>query len=280
MTESSLPGDRPNVVVVSSKFGGDSPSFEFREAISWLENHCSVERVASFGALARLLENSSTDPWAVVVMQQYKGEFDHVDAAAIAQAIPLSRLVVLLGSWCEGETRTGKPLAGFVRIGWCDFVPRFSGLIHHKKLPSTASDGETLQSAMEYAESAVDSGLCVGVYSASYDDGRAIHESLESLGFVTRRLLRGDFESTQRLEVDIVVWDDAGGPRTRRVELGMATGKGIPVIAVINAPRSQDVRSALLAEAHAVLAKPYRVADLVWRIQSAAVQPVAVARRA
>ena len=225
-------------------------------------------------------DSDSTDPWAVVAIQQYKDEFDNVDGAAIVRDIPLSRLVLLYGSWCEGESHTGKPLTGFSRMGWCDFVPRFSVMMQCERLPLTASDGETLQLAMQNSLSTANEAVCVGVWSASYDDGLAIRQSLDALGFRTRRLLRGDFESGQRLEVDIVIWDDVGGPRERRVELGMATGKDVPVIALLGGPRTQDVRSALATEAHAVLAKPYHVADLVWRIESAAVQPSSLEKRA
>lgn len=283
MTKSALAGSGPDVmpyVILISGNSLESLPFEFREAVRWLESHCTVERVSGFDALDLLLKNSSSDPWAVVALQRYKGEFDNVDAATFSRAIPLTRLIVLLGSWCEGETRTGKPLSGFERIGWCDFVPRFSGFLMREPLATTASDGEKLRSAMSFVADPTNDAVQVGVYSASYDDGLAIRHSLESLGFRTRRLLAEDLNSSNRLDVDIVVWDDAGGPRTKRADLGMATGKNIPVIATINAPRAQDVRAALLNGAHAVLAKPYRVADLVWRIESAVALPAAEEVRA
>lgn len=36
----------------------------------------------------------------------------------LQQAAPLLRLVVVAGTWCEGELRTGQPPAGFLRLYW------------------------------------------------------------------------------------------------------------------------------------------------------------------
>ena len=45
-------------------------------------------------------------------------------------AWPLARIVVIAGAWCEGELRTGRPLAGVIRLYWHELAPWWLEAVH------------------------------------------------------------------------------------------------------------------------------------------------------
>jgi hypothetical protein len=66
----------------------------------------------------------------LVVAQSRRGKFSQSDVYRLIKAWPLAEKVLLVGSWCEGETRSGQPVQGLPRIylrdwpqmmyGWLD----------------------------------------------------------------------------------------------------------------------------------------------------------------
>jgi hypothetical protein len=57
----------------------------------------------------------------IVVAQSRPGEISLSKVERLRRMAPLAGMVGLLGSWCEGETRTGRPWPGVERIYWYDF---------------------------------------------------------------------------------------------------------------------------------------------------------------
>jgi hypothetical protein len=88
---------------------GDVDHADFREAIALLRGQSRV--VASADALPELIVVAQSRP-------------DSITAAQIEpfrRWAPLAGIVTLVGSWCEGENRTGRPLPGAERIYWYHF---------------------------------------------------------------------------------------------------------------------------------------------------------------
>ena len=55
-------------------------------------------------------------PDVIVVAQAFPGQFSLDEIDRIRGLAPLARLLGLLGSWCEGEVRTGLPWPAVIRI--------------------------------------------------------------------------------------------------------------------------------------------------------------------
>src|SRR5690349_7541486 len=88
---------------------GDVDHADFREAIALLRAQSRV--VASADALPEL----------IVVAQSRPDSITSAQVEPFRRWAPLAGVVTLLGSWCEGETRTGRPLPGVERIYWYQF---------------------------------------------------------------------------------------------------------------------------------------------------------------
>lgn len=64
------------------------------------------------------------DPPEVILLAQPRTGIDDQRAVDRLLAVaPLTRIVAIAGSWCEGELRTGRPLAGALRLYWHEFTP-------------------------------------------------------------------------------------------------------------------------------------------------------------
>ena len=61
---------------------------------------------------------TSVPPELVLLAQARPGVDEQVLVDRLLAAAPLVRVIVVAGSWCEGELRTGKPLVGVQRIYW------------------------------------------------------------------------------------------------------------------------------------------------------------------
>ena len=241
----------------------EAATTEFEPILRWLRSRYLVTRFRSFDNLVTALRNSASDPHAIVAFQTYKGQFDHVDGSTIQRLVPLTRLYLVYGSWSEGETRTGRPLQGFRRIGWLEFVTYFSSLDAADVQPTTVSDGERLFGELRRANRVTSTRI--GVYSASFDHGLAIRHGLISLGYSTVERMGERCELRDSQGLDAIVWDDTGGCRSKRLDLPTLAEQcpGIPVIALMNAPRIQDVRRQRDHGVVAILGKPFRLADVV-----------------
>ena len=113
---------------------GDEHHPEFRAATDWLREHTELIVAATGddarGELARrrgVDDGPPLEPDVMVVAQSRPGQFAAQDLEQLLGLAPLARLVALLGSWCEGETRTGHPWPGVMRLFCVALASTWSG---------------------------------------------------------------------------------------------------------------------------------------------------------
>jgi hypothetical protein len=91
-------------------------------------------------------------PDVIVVAQARPGEFSHQAVDRLRRLAPLARIVGLMGSWCEGEMRSGSPWPASARVYWHQWPARCGGELGHLargvpsswSLPITATEEERL----------------------------------------------------------------------------------------------------------------------------------------
>jgi hypothetical protein len=107
---------RPRVLIV-----GDYEHHEFTFACNWLKQHTELSAAESVAQTLNKFPTRQRD-WHVVVFAQGRpGQIKDREVEQLAQQCPLASLVALLGSWCEGETRSGNPWPGVFRVYWHQF---------------------------------------------------------------------------------------------------------------------------------------------------------------
>jgi hypothetical protein len=128
---------------------GDATRPEFRDARAQLERRGSVDAFDNVDAAVVALEQGRVAPDVIVVTQAFPGQFSHAAIERLRRVAPLARVVALLGSWCEGEMRSGRPWPA-VRTYWHQWAPRcrrqFQHLVRGEScswaLPPTATEEE------------------------------------------------------------------------------------------------------------------------------------------
>ena len=203
----------------------------------------------------------------IVVAQARPGEFAHDDVARLRQLAPLARIVALLGSWCEGEARSGKPWPGVVRTYWHQWPARAerelrrlaAGECSPWALPPTATEEERLLADAEPPRRQ-HCGL-IAVFSRD----RAMAETLASVcrswGWEATRLR----SSGDAAAGAIAVLFDCGrclDDELAELQRTAAALAPAPLVAIVHFPRIEDCELARQAGAAAVLAKPLQWADL------------------
>jgi hypothetical protein len=250
---------------------GDLAHGDFREARQWLRRHTQLSEATRLeDALGNLSRGNHHD--AIVVAQSRPSQFSARDIERLHGASPLSRLVALLGSWCEGEMRTGRPWPGVMRVLWHQWRPR---LIPHFQaaagafpgtwnLPRTASVTDQLAVTTEAAWPRRH-GL-IAIHARTFRDYRGLADACSQAGYSTvwsspvQPLHASGFGAVL---FDGIAVDDATAARIRHV---VRQVQPAPVITLLDYVRRQDYERAVAAGSGAVIAKPLLTYDLLWHL--------------
>lgn len=217
------------------------------------------------------INDADSPPDVIILAQSRPGEFRDAELDALQRQTPLAPKLGLLGSWCEGEMRTGKPWPGMIRTYWHTWLPRWlrqfqrlsSGQLPAWGLPATATDDERVM----FADNAQDraTGQLVAVRSYSYDMAEMLCDVCSRHGYATIWI---DPRRTLQLEgVGAVVWDATGDQWTECSAVA-AEFPATPLLALIDFPRSDEIRQTLAAGAAAVLSTPLLLDDFFHQLDS------------
>jgi len=217
-------------------------------------------------------------PELIVVVQDRPGAVSHGEVEACRRRSPLAGVVALLGSWSEGEARTGRPFAGVERIYWYEFPAwwrrqqgmRAEGLcpdwLRHVDIncgfPASARYSRPVRGSVKSSEQ------CHGLIAIRADVG----ETAEALGDVLQRA--GFASMWQRpggggcsvIGIAAGLWVGAQLNASEEFDLQRfcrrMSSSAAPVIAILDFPRHDSLQRALRAGASEVFGMPWSNADL------------------
>lgn len=291
-----MPGKRVMLV-------GDWAHRDFREAVDWLATHTASRFVSSvaagLAALQRaeeLLEEPLEEPEGVrasverpascespprplpeviVIVQSRPGQIQPFEVEQLHAASPLSRLVVLAGSWCEGELRSGQPFPGVMRVLWHQWQPRLmpflqaaaAPVVEAWQMPRTASLDERLGSTV--GASWPRRGGLIAVHAETFSTYSALSEACRAGGYATVWHVADAAVAASGVVAalaDGISCDAVGRCFLRQVVRGH---RPAPVIALLDFVRRQDEQAAKAEGVFGVLAKPFLVYDLLWHLDGA-----------
>jgi hypothetical protein len=223
-------------------------------------------------------------PELIVIAQQRPGVFRPSQIASFRERAPLASLLSLLGTWCEGETRTGRPLAGTHRVYWHEFPAwwrRQMEQLAQGGCPDWALPGYETDSCKPWRRNPSD-GLRTGtadgrlaLAAAHWEAGAVLGDLLRQAGYTTTWQPPGRAPTVGDSLAGI--WDggqlDANELRSLTVFCQHLAGNNAPVIALLDFPRFDACERARKAGAAVILGKPWNNAALVgtvrWAIQQA-----------
>lgn len=248
---------------------GRTDRSEFRHVLPSLDPWGTVISAPDVPAALATLADQSLTPDVLIIAQSYPGEFVDEQIDRLRRVAPLARLVAVLGTWCEGEMRSGTPWSGAVRIYWHQWrshchleLERLrSGRESLWSLPSTACEEERCLtvSTRKHDQNA---GL-VNIVTEQYDVFELLAAACLDRGYQPR--WPRPHEELQADAPAVLLFDAAGETvdelaRFRRLQVDKAT----VVIVLADFPRIADCNRFVRAGATAVLSRPFFWDDLFW----------------
>ncbi len=225
---------------------GSLASSEFRSVSEWLT---ATKRCDFFDSDGELIQaRSDSAPSVVVIAQSRRGQYSESVVGKLTDAFPDARTVLLVGSWSEGETRSGSPLDGVERVYAAEFVTRMKRWVEPA---SKLADAEGVN-AIVVSHSDSFSESVVEAIIASHGSAVAIR-------------------STARLrnpQANVVIYDAHPDPQHRVADVKRIQRQwSLPTIALVDFPRGFEIDELGTLGISSVLAKPFSMDDLMFEIQ-------------
>jgi CheY-like chemotaxis protein len=264
---------------------GDLSRAEFGDARCALEAWGTVVAASDVSEGIAILERESLVPDVVVVAQSYPDEFSESKIEPIRSAAPLARMVALLGPWCEGETRTGRPLPGAIRVFWHQWASHcdrelgrlLAGGASIWSLPPTAGEEERCL-VLAGGFDASGAGL-VDFVTWQHDLYELLADGCRRRGHSTRWL-----RPHEDLPIDApgMILFDAPGETDEEIAIlrRLRSYCHAPVIVLADFPRCRDRDRFLMAGAQALVARPFLWDDLFWHFERHEAERLALVRKA
>jgi hypothetical protein len=239
---------------------------EFRPAVRWLRTHTRLDEARTVAAALDKAERRQAGWHTAIVAQSRPGECSQRDVDRLSHAMPLTHLVALLGSCCEGESRSGRPWPGVVRVYWHQFVARAASALRSDvaatawQLQRTATDAERVDHALQSPPPAATGLIAVCTPQAVFFD--ALASACRVAGYSTAWVTAG--APLPVAGAAAVLWHGQlrAASDLQRLRDVVSRALRAPVVALLGFPRYDDVRRARAAGAAAVLPLPLLLPDL------------------
>ena len=249
------PKHKPTVQLI-----GDVAHADFRDAVELLRRD------------AHLVDVYGEPPEVVIVAQSRPDAVCRQPVEQFRRAMPLAGVVTLLGSWCEGEARTGRPWPGVHRLYWYEFPAwwrRQMRLRAEGRCPDWARVADFgLRS--DTGRSQLRAGVIV-VRATFRTTADVLSDVFRRAGYAIVWQARGRRRPVVRGAI-AGVWDGAQLSDDEANDLAefcaQLRADAAPVLALLDFPRSDRVDQALTIGASAVFAKPWLNAELIATIDA------------
>lgn len=263
------PSSRAEATALAILCVGLADRSEFREVLPSLKAWGTVIEAPNTREAVSQLGQESLTPDVIIIVQSYPGEFTDAQIDELRWVAPLARLVAVLGTWCEGEMRSGTPWSGAVRVYWHQWAPHcqqeLKRLVEGREslwsLPPTACEEERCLAIA--ARPKPKGGGLVEIVTEQYDIFDWLAAACRDRGYEPRWRRSGDEAQT---DAPVVVLFDAAGEmaaelaRFRRLQIA----RDATAIILADFPRIAACDRFVRAGARAVLSRPFFWNDLFW----------------
>lgn len=278
---------------------GQAERDEFTDAVRFLSRLGKIHLAPQLEEVIDRIEQGKLLPELVVLLASRPGEFLDSKVNQLRAAAPLARLVNLLGSWCEGEMRTGVPLSGMVRLYWHEWEPvcerelarlgnflvassgakSISSTTSTWSMPVTATDEERLL-ANRPITFPRGSGL-VAINSPSPAMSGWMAEACEKQGYsvvlcaVSAENLRDKKTSSEIRGVSVVIVDasECNKAEQARIKTLQARWPSARMIVLLDFPRIEQRRRLQEQGVDTIVSKPITLEGLLWHVQKLVSDP-------
>lgn len=249
---------------------GDYAHPDFSVPRAWLQRNVDLAEAPTIQTALEHVRAMLMAPSTIVLAQSRPGQLSTHDVDVLHRAAPLARVVALLGTWCEGEPRSGHPWPGVPRVYWYQWQTRLVRELTSPRLrvlPRTATPAEQLFQVM--ADIELGAGP-IAIHTPQRASFEALADAVRMGGYSAAWCRPGD--PLLRQNVTAAIFDTTNVDAHVAHELARVAQqtRPAPLVVLIGYPRRYEIDQALAAGAATVVAKPFLVADLLGELARSA----------
>ena len=207
----------------------------------------------------------------VVIAQSRRNQFFADDVEKIQAMFSHTPVIGLLGSWCEGETRSGTPFPGVTRIYWHQWQGRYdrfveqlaeSGITSWHE-PRTSSVGDQIASNTQAPGESGEIAF-VGVSAWTRTKFEMLADAIDNFGWQASWVERSrwDTEAANSISAICVEADSWCGDLQIRIKWIRSEIPNTPIVLILNYPRESELDEIRSAGVSEVVSKPFELTDL------------------
>lgn len=247
---------------------GNFSSREFKPLKVSLPSFAEVKTATCCAAAIKLLQRDRAIFDLAIVAERWPGEHSPRQLDQIQRAAPITRIVAISGSWCEGQKRSGTPWPGMLHTSWHNWLSHWQEdfiRLAENRLPSfglpvaTSAHDRTM---LRHFPARVE-GKLIAIRSQREDMADMLAAACRSQGYSAVWL---DPRYPVRLEgPDAILWE--GSPdQLRDLQNTHHRYRQAPILALLDFPRIDDLEQATLLGAAEILSKPTHLEDMFVRL--------------
>ena len=245
---------------------GDHRHVDFQAPLAFLDDVATVHCHTDLQAVLRAEDDTLRNVDLIVLTQSRPGQISLATVDALHQLWPLAPMVGILGSWCEGEMRSGQPWPGVVRVYWHQWQTMLAAEVEAMLTARSSWQRprimqQTWEATTDVADTSLPSTLNVLVSARQPATCAALVDGLVHCG--AHVWLAAALPPT--VKPAAVVYDAEYVDRwmLREIAVLKRMFSEPPLLALLSFPRRDDVAATLEAGAWQVMSKPYRLSDVV-----------------
>jgi CheY-like chemotaxis protein len=193
----------------------------------------------------------------VVIAQSRQGQFDQSLIDAVKKFAGTTPIVMMLGSWCEGEMRSDQPVEGVKRVFWHQWRGRFNAFLNHL----AEADHIVAASTLEREDSS--QNLCVGISAGNVESYDSLSAAIQSFGWKTRWVERTNALSLAgAINAVCIDANSVDDNLERRISWLKEQVFDVPLVLSLNFPRKNEVAKVRNLGVSDVISKPFELNDL------------------
>ena len=252
-------------------FTGDFWHQDFQSIVSSFEVPVTLVPIEKISAV----EGEAFD--LVVVAQSRRSQFLANDVEVVQAMFGITPVVSLLGSWCEGESRSGTPLPGLIRVYWHQWQGRYTRFVQQLEqsgitswhAPRTSAVSGQIEANSRPPQSQQD--VLVGISAWTKGQHDMVADAVGHFGWKSCWVERSiwDAHSASPLAAVCVEADSWCAQLANRIRWILNEVPQAPIVLLLNYPRESEWDEMQACGVSEVVSKPFELGDLGTAIQRA-----------
>jgi len=214
----------------------------------------------------------------ILIAQSRRGQYSVQDIENLQAAYPAVPMIGLLGSWCEGETRSGTPWPGVTRVYWHQWEGRYQKFVEQLAqsgitdwhAPKTSSIADRIANTKRITTPNDIRRVAISAWTNT--SFAMVADAIRHFGWTSCWVERSVWNAETVSSVDAICieadsWCDNLSNRIKWVTREVP---GTPIVLILNYPRNDEFKEIKAAGISEVISKPFELDELQSAILRAA----------